>query len=108
MKDFKWAYGWCKDYDDVQSHRSGARNSYIAHREKWHENELEEVEWSVEYMEETLGLDVSYFGGRSVAEQVAYEWQKRQEKKAYQVLYAYDMINKRNGQIELDRLKKLP
>jgi len=105
--DFKWAFGWCHDYDEIQSHRSSARSGYIAHIERWHEDDIEQLKWSIDYMAKELDRDGAYFEGRTPEEQFEHEWKLKQQKKAVVVLYAYNMFNKRTGQIELDRLKKL-
>jgi hypothetical protein len=96
----------CKRYDDVTKRRSGARSAYIAHREKWsedYESKREEVQRLYKY----IPLGDSFYEGRNLDEQVEYEWFRGQQIKAVQVLYAYNMFNKKTGQVNLDNLKKL-
>ena len=95
----------CKMYDDTSSHRSGARSAYIAHRERWHEDD-------VQFEKESAERYVEMFKDRPGATGTAEEefekmWMRMQQSKAVQVLYAYGMFNKKTGQIKLDNLKKL-
>jgi hypothetical protein len=97
----------CKRYDDVTRYRSGVRSAYIAHREKWNEDEYGEVEASVRIMGDYIPVGDKFYEGRSYREQVDHLWFQRQQTKAVNVLYAYGMFDKSTGVIVLDKIKNL-
>lgn len=97
----------CKRYHDVTRHRSSARSSYIAHREKSHEVDYEMKREEVQRFYKYIALGDPFYNGRDYEQEVAHQWMRGQQIEAVQVLYAYGMLNKKTGQIELDNLKKL-
>lgn len=106
-KDLKDKFNICKRYHDVCKHRSGVRNTYIAHRERWREDEYGEVEASARMMGELIPAGDIFYQGRSFREHVDHLWFQRQQSKAVDVLYAYGMFDRSTGVIVLDNLKKL-
>lgn len=104
-KDFQRHFEICKQYDDVSKHRSGVRSAYIAHIERWHEDDVEFEKESAQRLRDNFGE--KFLGGRTVEEEFEHMWMRKQQSKAVAVLYAYGMFNKRTGKIELDRLSKL-
>lgn len=104
-RDLQRHFEICKSYDDVTKHRSGARSSYIAHVERWHEDDVNFERASAKMLFDDLGID--RLEGRTAEEQFERMWMRSQQTKAVNLLYAYGMFNKRTGKIELDRLSKL-
>jgi hypothetical protein len=96
----------CKQYHSVTKYRSGARNTYISHREKW-SDDYDEIEATTRMMEEWTPIGDPFYQGRSFREQVDHLYFNRQQVKAVNALYAYGMFDRSTGVIVLDNLKKL-
>lgn len=95
----------CRHYHSVTKYRSGARSSYISHKEKW--SDYDETEDSVRMMGDLIPVGDSFYQGRSFREQVDHLHFQSQQIKAVNVLYAYGMFDRSTGVIVLDNLKKL-
>lgn len=106
-EDWRPFYLINKKYDQTTSKRQGVRDTYIAFREGWHEDEIESNAFECELIWNRLGGDHRGFDGMNLEEYTAHRLAYKQMVKAVNVLYAYGMFNKKTGQIELDNLKKL-
>lgn len=104
-EEFRSHYAICKMYHNVSKHRSGVRSSYIAHRERWHEDDVAFEKESAQRLVEMLAGSP----GTTRTAEAKFEdmWMRKQQTRAVSVLYAYGMFDKRTGEIELDNLKKL-